>query len=268
MSALYDGAVVHRRFAPKTHRLRYRLFQLLLDLDELPALGRSLRLFAHNRPGLFSFHARDHLDPAGGPLRGQVEAMLAKAGIDAGGPIRVLCLPRVLGYVFNPLSLFYCHRPDGALAGVVLEVTNTFGERHCYVVAAEGGAVTRSACAKTFFVSPFMGMEMSYDFRLTTPGDDVATAIQGRDADGAPLIAAVFSGHHEALSDRALASTFVRHPLITLKVIFAIHLEALKLLAKGLPLQRKPAPPTLPVTVVASDDQRPVREAPQAGIAA
>ncbi len=250
MSALYDGGVVHRRYRPRAHRLRYRLFQLLLDLDELTALDRGLRLFGHNRFGLFSHHDRDHGDGSGRPLRGQVEAMLTAAGIDAGGgPIRLLAMPRVLGHVFNPLSLYYCHRPDGELAAVVLEVNNTFGERHFYLAAAAGGAV-RSACAKALFVSPFMGLDMTYDFRLAAPGERAEVAIFGREAGGAPLIFARFTGLRRPLTDAGLLGAFVAHPLVTLKVVAAIHVEALKLLAKGLRLRPKPAPPTRSVTVV------------------
>ena len=128
-------------------------------------------------------------------MRPQIAALLRKAGIESGGgPIRLLCMPRVLGYVFNPLSIFYCHRPSGALAAVVLEVNNTFGQRHCYVVEASGGAVVRGGCAKAFFVSPFLDLDMSYDFRLAAPGEHLTTAIVGRGADGALIIAAAFAG--------------------------------------------------------------------------
>ncbi len=255
MSALYDGAVAHERHSPRRHALRYRLFQLLIDLDELPDLDRRLNLFAHNRFALFSLHDRDHGAGDGRPLRAYVEGVLRGAGIDiAGGPIRLLTLPRVLGYVFNPLSLFYCHRPGGELAAVILEVTNTFGERHSYLVeAAPGsGGVVRRSCAKAFFVSPFMDLAMTYDFRLTTPAAHIATAIQGRGPDGAPIISAVFAGERLPLDDRTLARAFWSHPLVTLMVILAIHVEAVKLLAKGVRLRRKPAPPSQPVTVVRS----------------
>ena len=260
MSALYDGVVVHRRYAPRVHRLRYRLFQLLIDLDELPALDRSLKLFGHNRFALFSHHDRDHGDRSGRPLRGQIEALLARAALSAGGPIRLLAMPRVLGYVFNPLSLYYCHRPDGGLAAVVLEVNNTFGERHFYVAPAEGGVV-RSACAKAFFVSPFMGMDMSYDFRLAPPAETAEVAIVGRDPAGAPLIFASFAGRRRALTDAALLGAFFAHPLLTLKVVAAIHLEAARLIAKGVRLRPKPTPPGRAVTVAsaapaANDDRR------------
>jgi len=254
-SALYDGAVTHQRLTPRRHRLRYRLFQLLVDLDQLPALDRRLRLFGHNRFALFSLHDRDHLAGDARPLRGQIEAMLREAGIDArGGPIRLLCLPRVLGYVFNPLSIFYCHRPSGELVAVVLEVNNTFGERHCYVVEAVGGAeVVRRGCAKAFFVSPFLGLDMTYDFRLAAPVGRATTAILGRGPDGAPIIAAVFSGARRPLDDRELARAFFSHPLLTLKVVAAIHWEAVKLLTKGVRLQAKPAAPARGVTVVQSE---------------
>jgi DUF1365 family protein len=251
-SGLYDGAVVHQRLSPRRHRLRYRLFQLLVDLDALPALDRRLRLFGHNRAAVFSLHDRDHLAGAPTPLRGQIEAMLGDAGIDlAGGRIQLLCMPRVLGYVFNPLSVFYCHRASGGLAAVVLEVNNTFGERHCYVIeAGADGRVVRSGCAKRFFVSPFLGLDMSYDFRLAAPGAAVATAILARDGDGAPVLSAAFSGRRRDLDDRTLAAAFVSHPLLTLKVVLAIHWEAAKLLTKGVRLRVKPAPPSAPVTVV------------------
>jgi DUF1365 family protein len=260
-SGLYDGAVAHQRLTPRRHRLRCRLFQLCLDLDELPALDVGLKLFAHNRFALFSFHDRDHLAGEPWPLRPQVEGLLRRAGIDiAGGPIRLLCMPRVLGYVFNPLSLFYCHRPGGELAAVVLEVNNTFGERHSYVVEARrgsGDALIHRGCAKAFFVSPFMGLDMTYDFRLGVPGERVATAILGRGADGAPIINAVFTGARRELTDAELARAFLRHPLLTLKVVAAIHWEAVKLIAKGVKLRAKPAPPPHPLTVVGSEVDAP-----------
>jgi len=254
VSGLYDGAVVHQRLTPRRHKLRYRLFQLFVDLDELPALDRRLRLFGHDRAAVFSLHECDHLAGDRRPLRTQIEAMLATAGIDiAGGPIRLLCLPRVLGYVFNPISIFYCHRPNGELAAAVLEVNNTFGEKHVYLVEAPPGAsadLIHRGCAKAFFVSPFMGLEMTYDFRLAAPGPRAATAILGRGADGAPIIAAAFSGVRRELTDAELARAFFSHPLLTLKVILAIHWEAVKLIAKGVRLRTKPKPPGAAVTVV------------------
>jgi DUF1365 family protein len=240
VSAFYDGVVVHIRHSPCGHRLRYRLIQILFDLDELPGIDRRLRLLAFNRLGLFSFNERDHLAGDGEPLRGQVEALLAGAGLEGGGAIRVLCQPRVLGYVFNPLSLFYCHRPSGELAAVILEVHNTFGERHCYVLEASAGPVVRCCWRKTFFVSPFLGQDMVYEATIAAPAEEVTTLIVGRQLGGAPLITASFVGRRRDLTDRTLAAAFLGHPLATLKVIAAIHWEAVKLLAKGMGVHRRP----------------------------
>ena len=244
MSALYDGAVVHRRLAPKPHRLRYRVFQLLIDLDEAPGLDRRLRLFGYNRPAAFSLWGRDHLNGTDEPLKDQIRAILAKTGLAADGPIRLQCMPRVLGYVFNPLSLFFCHRPSGELAAVVLEVNNTFGERHCYVVEATsdaGGLIVARRCAKRLFVSPFLPLEMTYDFLIVAPAERAVTNILARDARGAPILSATFAGRRRTLDDAALARALSDHPLLTLKVIAAIHWEAARMLARGFKQVRKPA---------------------------
>jgi len=185
-SALYRGGVTHRRLRPRDHRLNYRVFWLLLDLAEIDGLDRRLRLFSRNRFNLLSFHDRDHGDGSGAALRPQVEAWLERAGVALeGGPIRLLTMPRVLGYVFNPISLYYCHRADGRLAAVVYEVTSTFGVRHAYVIPvpvedqAEG--LIRQGAAKALYVSPFMGMEMDYEFRGHAPGGRLDLTIDGVD---------------------------------------------------------------------------------------
>ncbi len=254
-SAIYAGLVTHERFAPKRHRLRYRIFQVLLDLDEAPDLAARLKLFSYNRLNVFSHHDRDHGDGRPGPLRAYVEETLAAAGIDiAGGRIQLLCMPRLFGHVFNPLSIYYCHAADGAVAAMLYEVNNTFGQRHSYLIKAdptESGAI-RQTCAKAFHVSPFMGLEMRYDFQVSPPGDTIATTIHGSDLEDRPLIAAVFSGHREALTDKALARALIAFPLLTFKVVAAIHWEALKLWLKGVPLKPKPAAPPRPITVVST----------------
>lgn len=250
-SALYAGAVTHRRTGPRPHALRYAMFQMLFDLDELARLDFSLALFSRNRWNLVGFHDRDHGDGRA-PLRAYVDETLAGAGIDLdGGPVRLLCMPRILGFVFNPLSIYFCHRKDGALAALLYEVNNTFGERHSYLIPVEGPAEgeIRQSCAKRFFVSPFMDMAMTYDFAITPPGEAIATTVHGRDLDGTLLIAAAFTGERVALTDGALAAALVRFPLLTLKVVAGIHLEALKMLAKGLRLRPRPPPPAAPVSV-------------------
>jgi uncharacterized protein len=226
-SALYDGLVVHRRLRPRHHAFRYRVFALLLDLDEIES--SRLWLFGANRPALFSFRDRDHGD--GRPLRAWLDGELAKAGIAAGGAKRVLCYPRLFGYVFNPLSVWFCYRADETLAAIVYEVHNTFGERHAYVLAAGDGLV-RQRCAKEFAVSPFLSMDCIYNFRLRPPGEDVLIAID-EEEHGRPVLAATFSGKRRPLSDAILFSMLLRHPLMTVKVIAAIHYEAVRLMWKG-----------------------------------
>jgi len=227
-SALYRGVVAHKRLRPKRHKLSYRVFTLLLDLDELPTL--SLRLLGINRPGVMSFRETDHGD--GGPLRPWVARRLAEAGFTADGPIRVLCYPRILGYVFNPLTVFYCHNGDGSLAAIIYEVHNTHGERHAYVLPGGEGVVQHS-CAKEFFVSPFMPMDCVYNFTIGAPDEAVSVNIVEKDGEGV-LLTASFVGQREELTDRAIAGALLAHPLMTLKVTAAIHWEAVKLLLKGL----------------------------------
>jgi len=249
-SALYAGTVVHARLRPTKHRLRYRIFSLLLDLDELPTLN--LRLLSHNRFNLFSFHDRDHGDGSVTPLRTQIESHLRAAGYQVdGGPIRLLSMPRLFGYAFNPLSVYFCHRRDGSLMAVLHEVNNTFGERHCYLLPVEGqgGDVIRQSCPKRFYVSPFMDMAMTYHFRITPPADRVAVAIETSDADG-PMLEAVFAGDRQPLTDRTLLRALIAYPLLTLKVVGGIHWEALKLWRKGMRLRPRPEPPMNPVTAI------------------
>lgn len=252
-SAIYVGSVAHRRIAPRPHALRYRAFWLLLDLDEVPAVAAKLHLFSYNRRNLFSLHDADHGDGSQTPLRKQIERCLAPAGIDiSGGTVRLLCMPRTLGYAFNPLSIYFCHRADGTLAAVIYEVHNTFGERHSYLIPAEAAdGVVRQRCRKTFYVSPFMDMEMHYAFRVHLPGRHVAVAIRGSGAEG-PLIDACLLGARRDLTDLALLRAFVAVPAVTLKVIAAIHWEALRLWLKGLRLRPRPQKPERLVTVVSS----------------
>ncbi len=251
-SGLYAGVVTHQRSRPKAHRLRYSMFQMLFDLDETPRLANALRLFSHNRFNLFSFFDRDHGDGRPGPLRAWVEETLAAAGIPLeGGAIRLLCMPRLFGHVFNPLSIYYCHRADGSLAAMLYEVNNTFGERHSYLIAVPPGASgpIRQTCAKAFHVSPFMGMEMTYDFKVTTPGESVTTAVNASDGQGAPVLAAAFFGRRREFADRELVHALVAYPLLTLKVVAAIRFEAVKLILKGVRPRPRPAAPAHAVTV-------------------
>jgi DUF1365 family protein len=255
-SALYMGKVVHARTRPRRHRLSYRVFWLLLDLDEIDALDRRLRLFSHNRWNLVSFHDRDH--GARGterrPLRAQIETHLRAAGIETDRVrITLLTMPRILGYVFNPLSIYFCRAGDGALAAIVYEVSNTFGERHVYVAPADpaGEGPVLHGCDKRFYVSPFLDMDLAYEFRVTPPGARVAVAITARDAEG-PVLAAALGGERRPLTDGTLLRACLAVPLLTLKVISGIHWEALRLFLKGAPFHRRPPPPAEAATVMPS----------------
>ena len=249
-SALYTGSVFHRRFKPVGHALRYRLDQILFDLDAMPVS----RLFSRNRFNLVAFHDRDHLDGSAAPLRVQVEQALVAAGLmPDGGAIRLLCMPRILGHAFNPISVFFCYRRDGTLIALLYEVNNTFGQRHSYLIQVEDPAAStiHQHCDKAFYVSPFMRMDMRYEFRVVPPHETTAVVVHGDDAAGR-VITASFTGRRQEISDRALASMLLRHGLLSLKVLGAIHWEAAKLWLKGMRPQPRPPAPGQAVTIVSS----------------
>ncbi len=254
ISALYVGRVMHQRLRPRRHRLAYRVYELLLDIDELPELDARLRWFSVGRFNLFSFHAGDYGDGSDTDLRQQVEARLREAGLPTGGAIRLLTMPRLLGHGFNPLSIWFCHAPgSGALQALIHEVNNTFGERHRYLipVADANAPVLDQACDKQLFVSPFNGMTQRYRFRVEPPGASMSVGVSVHDEDGAVLHARL-DGRRRPLSDAALLRVFFSHPLLTLKVVVAIRWEALRLWIKRVPLQPRPAAPARDVTIVST----------------
>jgi uncharacterized protein len=243
-AALYFGAVMHARLKPMGHRFSYRVMSLLIDLDRLEDADRLSPLFAVNCACLYSFHEADHGTRDGSSLRAYAQARAAEHGIDlSGGRVYLLCYPRLFGYTFNPLSVYFCHRADGALALMIYEVRNTFGEIHSYVLPVRAGeanaAGVRQEQDKLFYVSPFVGMAMRYRFRIVPPGEQVKLRILETDREG-PLLAATFIGHHRALTTRALLRAFVALPLVTAKIIAAIHWEALRLWLKGARLVARP----------------------------
>jgi DUF1365 family protein len=238
-SALYIGDVTHKRFRPRVHTLRYGIFQIYLDLDEAQALSDASLVFGFNKSRLLSFFERDHGDGSATPLKAQIEARVAAEGYATGGPVRVMGLPRVFGFVFNPITLYFCHRPDGALSAMVYEVNNTFGDRTTYVLPATGRPVVEHGAAKSMHVSPFMDMDHHYDFLLHEPDEKFLLSIHVRRSDVLWLTAG-FAAERRPFTDRALLAAWASHPLLTLKVVAGIHWEALKIWLKGVGYRGKP----------------------------
>lgn len=240
VSRLYAGQVFHCRRRPKVHRLRYSVFSMLLDLDEIDQLDKQLWLFSRNRFNLFSFHDKDFGDQKGESLKAHVLRNLQAGGIQQ-HPQRILlsCYPRMLGYAFNPLSLYYCLDDQGCCFAIVHEVHNTFGERHCYVlpVTLDGGESPqwiRQQTDKELFVSPFADMSMHYDFRLNLPAERQVVVIRVSDEQGL-VITASYVAHRKRISACRLLGYFLSYPLMGIKVIVGIHWEAFVLWCKGVP---------------------------------
>lgn len=250
-SALYFGPVMHRRLKPKRHRLKYSVFSVLVDLDELDRLDAEIPCFSRNRWNLFSFYDRDFGPGDGSQLRTWVTEHLSEADIHLqGGRIELLCYPRMFGYVFNPLSVYFCYDDHDDLRAILYEVSNTFGERHTYLipVADPREAVVRQSCPKNFYVSPFIEMQGAYRFRIKKDDRSLAVAITESDPDG-PLLHASFTAQRRPMSQRELLRAFISHPLMTLKIVGGIHWEALHLWRKGVRLVDRPAPPSQPVSL-------------------
>jgi len=248
---LYTAEVMHRRHRHPPVTFRYRLLYGLFDIDRLDELDRSLRWFSHDRFNLFSLHDVDHGARRAGELRRWAEqALRAQGCADATARIRLLCLPRVLGHAFNPLSLWYCERSDGRLGAVIAEVRNTFGERHSYVLTRPGAAIDADAALdkeKIFHVSPFFDVAGRYRFRLAAPGENLAVHIESDAADGRRLDATL-RGKRIAMNEAALLRGFSRLPWATAQVLAAIHWEAARLWLRGATFHPKPPPPTSDVS--------------------
>jgi len=244
-AALYFGDVMHARLKPMGHRFSYRVMSLLLDLDRLDEADRQTPLFGVNRAALYSFRESDHGPRDGSSLRGYAQACAAEHSIDlTGGRVWLLSYPRLLGYTFNPLSAYFCHTKDGTLALIIYEVRNTFGDIHAYVLPVQPGEHTEAGIRqeqdKLFYVSPFLEMPMRYHFRVSPPGPGIKLRILETDAEG-PILAATFNGKRRALTSGALLKSFFGLPLVTFKIMAAIHWEALRLWIKGARLVPRPA---------------------------
>lgn len=245
---LYDGQVMHHRLKPFGHRFSYATFSLLVDIDRLGELDRMTRLLAVNRSGIFAFHESDQVEKAGETLRQFADRLLAEAGLEKpAARVLLLAYPRMLGYVFNPISLYFAYDEADRVIAIIYAVRNTFGERHAYVAPVEQGEASpagiRQSRAKLFHVSPFIGMDARYHFRVLPPGRTVRLRIN-ETQDGEPLLAATFNGDAAPVTDATLGRYLFRFPFMTLGVVARIHWQALKLWLKGATFHRSPPPPS------------------------
>ncbi len=248
-SCLYECSLMHHRFSPKTHHFQHDLFMFYLDLDELAEVPGRLWLFSKNRRNLYSFWETDH-EPAGPQaLKGRIHEFLGQQGIATtpGSRVMILTLPRVLGYIFNPISIYYCFDVAGGPLATVAEVGNTFREMKLFLLGpgdrSPGGAFEKIV-PKHFYVSPFSSLELSFDFRLAVPGEKLNVQIDDREG-AKKVFISTLTGQRRALTNRNLAWFTLKYPLLTLKVMFLIHWHAFRLWAKGVPFFRKAADPEL-----------------------
>ena len=234
-SCIYSGYVTHKRFKPKRHFFSYKIFSLLIDLNEIENLERKIKFFSYNKFNILSFYNLDHGPRDGSCLVTWTKKILAESKIDIGsGTIKLFCFPRFFGYVFNPLSIFYCYDENLQLKAVLYEVKNTFNEQHTYVFPASPSSnLILHRCDKKFYVSPFIEMKTFYNFRLLKPGKNINVFIKQSDIDGTLLIASQV-GQKLELNSKNLFAQFLKHPLMSFKVILAIHFEAFRLWAKGI----------------------------------
>ena len=282
-SCLYECSVMHHRLAPKEHHLNHNIFMFYLDLDEVDNVAKKLFLFSHNRRNFYAFRDADHFPPeaqvvsspsppsgeragvrglpstqlaqsgteraSNSSLRDNVLAYLARNGVefDPQGRIMLLTLPRVLGYIFNPVSFYFCFDPMGGPVCAIAEVGNTFREMKLFLLRhheMDLSGTYRKVTPKHFYVSPFSSLELNFDFKLKIPGDNLEIHIDDRDGADRVLLSTL-AGTRAALSNGRLAWFSLKYPLVTLKIIFLIHWHALMLYLKKVPFYRKAANPAL-----------------------
>ena len=239
-SCIYNGKVIHKRFKPKKHFFKYKVFSLFLDLDEITNIDKEISFFSYNKFNLISFHDIDHGERNSTSLREWVIKNLKNINIEEKNiKIKILCYPRILGYVFNPLSIFFVYNSKSSLLAILYEVKNTFGEQHTYVFKTDLETKNiKNNCIKKFYVSPFMDLESTYNFKIANPGESLSVLINQMDKDGKLLFASQ-DGIRSELNTKNLIFSYLKHPLMTFKVISAIHFEALRLWLKGIKLVPK-----------------------------
>ena len=239
-SCIYNGSVIHKRFKPKKHFFKYKVFSLFIDLSELNELNRKLKFFSINKFNLISFYEKDHGERDGSSLINWVKLNLSNNNISSENiKIKLLCYPRILGYVFNPLSIFFIYDKNDKLISILYEVKNTFGEQHTYVFKVESDEkLIQNNCSKKFHVSPFIEMNCNYFFRILNPVESLSVIIDQYDKEGKILFASQ-DGKRTDLTNKNLMNSYLKHPLMTFKIISAIHFEAFKLWIKGIKFVKK-----------------------------
>ncbi|NOU05986.1 MAG: DUF1365 domain-containing protein [Hyphomicrobiaceae bacterium] len=250
-SSIYEGIVVHRRLSPVVNGFSYRVFTLCLDVDEIERLDKYLRVFSRNRRNVVSVYDRDLGAPGVGSIGDKVRLMLREIGLDRfASRIDLVCYPRLFGYVFNPLSVYFCKDSTDQIGAVIYEVSNTMGERKSYVipVLTSGDAISQS-CQKELYVSPFTASAGQYGFHALPPGERVVIGVNFRE-NGLPILKTHFRGRRRPITDMAIADLVLRYPLMTMKVMTAIHLEALKLWLKGVPIKERRVSPAYSYVLV------------------
>ena len=238
-SSIYNGTVIHKRFKPKIHFFKYKVFSLLIDLSELDILDKRINFFSYNKFNLISFFDKDHGERDGSSLIKWVKKNLTDNQIDTEHiRIKLLCYPRILGYVFNPLSIFYVYNNDEKLISILYEVKNTFGEQHTYIFKVENDNLLQHNCVKRFHVSPFIEMDCNYFFRILKPAEKISVIIDQYQSNEKILYASQ-DGKRADFTSSELIKSYLKHPLMTFKIISAIHFEAFKLWAKGIKFIKK-----------------------------
>ena len=239
ISSIYNGTVIHKRFKPKSHFFRYKVFSLFIDLSELNILEKKISFFSYNRFNLISFFDKDHGNRDGLSLIEWVKKNLKENRINSEEiKVRLLCYPRILGYVFNPLSVFYVYDKNENLISVLYEVKNTFGEQHTYIFKVENGQLLQHNCSKKFHVSPFIEMNCDYFFKILKPSEKISIIINQYQLKEKILYASQ-DGTRVDFTSLELIKSYLKHPLMTFKIISAIHFEAFKLWVKGIRFVKK-----------------------------
>jgi DUF1365 family protein len=232
-ASLYAGRVAHIRHAPFRHRFDYRIYMLAADLDRLDEVAETSRLFSHNKPGLISLHDKDHGFRDGRGLRAYAEAALGSQGLaHCAARIIFVTMPRLLGYAFNPISFYFCHDESGQLGAVLHQVKNTFGDQIGYLMPVAGAGIIRQSVPKRMHVSPFFDMQGGYRFALTPPGEKLTVSIQYGAASQKRMTATMIL-RQRPFTDASILRLLAEMPLAPMKVMTAIHWQALKLFLRG-----------------------------------